>query len=95
MVSWGALRFTNRANMNSNTITLNSYSINYVIITKSWHIQTPGIFKPCQITKMMRHIEYPGIVKTVQTFSGIFRHIQQYQGMCRHFEAYSDIIKAY
>ena len=32
--------------------------------------------KACQISKMMRHTENPGIIRTV--YSGIFREIQQY-----------------
>ena len=38
--------------------------------------------KPCQIYKMMRHMEDPGVVRTV--YSGIFRH--------RHIEGHSAIL---
>ena len=41
--------------------------------------------KPCQISKMMRHIEDSGIVRTV--YSGIFSDIKQYSAMFRHTEA--------
>ena len=40
--------------------------------------------KPCQISKIMRHIENPGIVRTV--YSGIFMDI---------FEAYSGVVEEY
>ena len=33
----------------------------------------------CQISKMMRHIESPGIVRTV--YSGILRHIHQHSAL--------------
>ena len=59
--------------------------------------------KPCQLSKMMRHIEGLGIVRTV--YSHIFRHIQGHsaifinaQGHLRassHIEASSGIIEAY
>ena len=58
--------------------------------------------KPCQISRMMKHIENPGIIRTV--YSGIFRHIQwhsailshfqTYWGTLRHVEAHSGIIEA-
>ena len=38
--------------------------------------------KPCQISKMMRHIENNGIVRTVH--SDIFRHIQLGSMNCMH-----------
>ena len=42
--------------------------------------------KPCQISKIMRHIENPGIVRTV--YSGIFRDIQAYSWTyLRHIQA--------
>ena len=54
---------------------------------------------PCQISKMMRHIEKPGLVRTVysnifrdiQRYSAIFSHFQAFWGTLRHTEAYSDI----
>ena len=42
--------------------------------------------KPCQISKMMRHIENSGIVRTV--FSGIFGNIQGYLAIFNHDQAY-------
>ena len=48
--------------------------------------------KLCQISRMMRHNENPGKVRTF--FSGIFRysarlsHVQAYSGTLRHIEAY-------
>ena len=45
--------------------------------------------KPFQISKMMRHIENPGIVrKVIQTFSGISRVIQQYSATFRDIEGH-------
>ena len=39
------------------------------------------------IITIWRHIENPGIVRTViQVFSGIFKVIKQYSGMFRHTE---------
>ena len=63
--------------------------------------------KPCQISKMIRHIENSGIVRRV--YSGIFRHteehsvtlrlifshVQAYRGELRHTETYSGIAVAY
>ena len=63
--------------------------------------------KLCQISKMIRHIENPGIVRRV--YSGIFRHteehsvtlrlifshVQAYRGELRHTETYSGIVVAY
>ena len=42
--------------------------------------------KPCQISKMMRHIEIAGIVRTV--YLGIFRHVQGHLAILRHTQAY-------
>ena len=53
--------------------------------------------KPCQISKMMRHLENPGIVRIICL--GIFRHVQAYftmkhiQALLRHIELYSDIFR--
>ena len=41
--------------------------------------------KPCQISKMMRLIGNPGIVRTV--YSGIFRHIQGHSTGFSHIQA--------
>ena len=59
--------------------------------------------KPCQIYKMMRHIENPGIVRRI--YSGIFNHIQGYSTLFSHgqpywgtisyIEEYSGIIEIY
>ena len=56
--------------------------------------------KPCQISKMMRHIENLDIVRTLYSgifmhSSGSFRNIQAYWRTLRHIETYSGIIKAY
>ena len=42
--------------------------------------------KLSQISKMMRHIENPGIARTV--YSGIFRHIQEHSVILRHVQFY-------
>ena len=46
--------------------------------------------KSCQISTMISHIEYPGIIRTV--FSGIFSNIQHYSAMFRHIEEYYSIL---
>ena len=59
--------------------------------------------RPFQISKMMRHIENPGIVKTVysdifrciQGNSPIFSHVLGHSGTLRYIEAYSGIIETY
>ena len=38
------------------------------------HLMREAYSKPCQISKISRHIENPGIVRTVN--SGIFRHTE-------------------
>ena len=38
--------------------------------------------KPCQISKMMRHTESPGTVKTA--YSGIFKYIQGHSAIFTH-----------
>ena len=43
--------------------------------------------KPCQTSKMTRHIENPGIVRP--TDLGIFRHIQGHPAIFTHIQAYS------
>ena len=56
-----------------------------------------------QVSKMMRHIENPGIVRTVYSgifmyikgHSAIFSHVQPCQGTLRHIQANVGIIKAY
>ena len=53
----------------------------------SRHIQNPGMFNAViLIFKMMRHIESPGIVRTV--YSDIFRHIQGRAAIFSHVQAY-------
>ena len=42
--------------------------------------------KPCQISKIMRHIEIAGIVRTV--YSGTFRYVQGHLAILRHAQAY-------
>ena len=57
--------------------------------------------KPCQISKLMRHIENPAIVRTVyssifrsiQGHSAIFSHFQAYRGKSRHIEAIQALLK--
>ena len=43
--------------------------------------------KPCQTSKMIRHIENPGIVRPIDL--GIFRHIQGHPAIFTHIQAYS------
>ena len=42
--------------------------------------------KPSQISKMMRHIENSGFVRTF--YSDVFRDIQRYSVMFRHIEGH-------
>ena len=45
----------------------------------------PAVYsKPCQISKMMRHIENPDMVRTV--YSGIFRYIQEHSAIFSHVQ---------
>ena len=51
--------------------------------------------KPCQISKIIRHNENPGIVRTIySSISYIFRDIQQYSVMFRlifkHIQPYTE-----
>ena len=50
--------------------------------------------KPCQISRMMRHIENPGIVKTVYScIFGDINNIQPCSDISRDIKAYSGIFK--
>ena len=49
--------------------------------------------KPCQISKMMRHIEKPGLAR--KDYSNIPRHIQGYSAIFSHVQAILRDIKAY
>ena len=49
------------------------------------HLIPEEYSKPCQISKMMRPIENPGIVRTVD--SGIFRHILGHSTIFSHAQA--------
>ena len=78
MVSYGASGYTNRASKNSNIITPTIIIMLLLIYCGTFRTLAylmPEVYsKPCQMSKMMRHIDNPGIVRTVS--SGIFRHIQ-------------------
>ena len=45
----------------------------------------------CQTSKMMRHIENPGIVRTV--YSGIFSHIQAHSAIFSHVQAHREAFR--
>ena len=50
--------------------------------------------KPCQKCKMMRHIEKPGLVRTVYlNNSGIFSNIHPSSAMLKDIKAYGGIFK--
>ena len=49
--------------------------------------------KPCQIFKIMRHIENPGIFVTV--YSCIFRHIQGHSAMLNHVQVCWGMLRGY
>ena len=108
MDSCGAPRCTNRADKNSNKITLVTTMIILpklyrAIFTTLAYLMPETYSKPCEISKMMRHIENPGIIKTVysdivrsiQGHSAILSHVLAYCRILRHTESYSSIIKAY
>ena len=42
--------------------------------------------KPCQISKMIKHIEKPGLVRTV--YSNVPRNIQGYSAIFSHVQAF-------
>ena len=102
MVSWGAPGYTNRADENSNIITLVTIitmllQLYLGIFRTLAHLMSEAYSKSFRISKMMRHIENSGIVKTVysnifkhiQGHSPIFSHVQGYSGMLRYIETYS------
>ena len=51
--------------------------------------------KPCQISKIMRHIENPEIEQLIQAYSGTFSNIQAYSGTSRHIQALLGHIEPY
>ena len=59
--------------------------------------------KPCQTSKMMRHIEnlvivktaHWGIIKPIQQYSAMFRHIHGHYGILRHSQALLKRIEPY
>ena len=58
--------------------------------------------KPCQISKMMKHIENPdtvkavfsGILRDIQRHVALFSHVQACLGTLRYAQAYSGITEA-
>ena len=63
------------------------------------YLMTEAYWKPCQISKMNRHFEKPGIVRTL--YSGIFMHIgtfsniQVWSGILSDVNAYWGIFRHY
>ena len=92
-----APRFTNWADKNSSILILVININNNFIITLSRYIKNPGvfnawgIFKPCQISKMVGHIENSSIVRTI--YSGIFRGIQQHSTTFRNIKGHQGIVR--
>ena len=92
MVSCGVPECTNQADKNYNVITLATIIV-IIIIIQLYH----GIFKTlaylineansktCQISKVIRHVEKPGIIRTV--YSDIFRNIQGLSPIFIHAQA--------
>ena len=72
------------------------------MISTMAYLMSTTYSKPCQISKMMRHIEKPGLVRTVysnilrhiQRYSAIFSHVQALWGTLRDTEPYSDIFRS-
>ena len=83
----------NQADKNSNTIisdTIITFLQLYHTIFRTMTFLMPEpCSKSCQIAKVMKHIENPGIVRML--YSGIFRDIQPFSGMMRGIKAYSGI----
>ena len=79
IVNCGAPECTSRADKNSNIITLVTIIIMLLwqyrgIVRNLAYLMPAAYSKLSQISKMMRHIENSGIVRTV--YSGIYRLIQ-------------------
>ena len=85
MVSCGAPGGTNRADKNSNIITA-AIIIMLLELYRDLFRMPEEYSKSCQTSKMMRHIENLGIVKTAHW--GIIKHIQQYSAMFRHIHGH-------
>ena len=98
MVSCGAPGDTNRADKNYNIIALVTMIMMLLQLYRSIfrtfaYLMPEAYSKNCQISKIMRYIENPVIVKTV--YSGICRHNQGHSTIFSHVHAYSGIIEAY
>ena len=50
------------------------------------YVMPKAYSKPCQVSKIMRHIENYDIVRKV--YSGIFRHIKGHSAILSHVQAY-------
>ena len=57
------------------------------------YLMAGAYLKPCQIYKMIRHIETPAIART--SYSGIFANNEPCSGMLRRIKAYWGIFKHY
>ena len=98
---------TNRADKNSNIITLVAtimlLQLYCGIFRTLVYLMPEAYSKPCKVSKMMKHTENPGIVRTaysdifrhIQAHSGTFSNIQPCSGILRDFKAYLDIFRHY
>ena len=56
---------------------------------------TEAYTKPCQISKMVRHIENPGLVKAKQFIQAYSGTLSKCLDILRDIKAYSGVIEAY
>ena len=91
MVSCGAPACTNQVDQNSNITKLDAIIIMLLHVycdkfRTLAYLMSEAHSKPCQISKMMKHIKNPAIVRTV--FSDIFRNIWEHLAIFSHVQAY-------
>ena len=77
-LSYNNISYNNNDNNNNVSITI------YRIFRTLAHLMPESYLKPCQICKMMRHIENPGRVRTV--YSDIFSDIQGHSAIFNHVQ---------
>ena len=76
---------TNRSDKNSNIITLVTMMLLQLFRILPY-LMSESYSKPSQISKMMKQVENPDIVKAV--YSDIFKHIQGLLPIFSHVQAY-------
>ena len=86
MVSCRVSGCTNRSDKNSNIITLVTMIMLLQLFRILPYLMSESYSKPTQISKMMKQVENPDIVKAV--YSDIFKHIQGLLPIFSHVQAY-------